>query len=101
MSLENGESKGPLQLRDSDAIGDYFVSEMRKAYANCSCDCHEELAYIDRMVFSQNSLFLLVITKSLYAWILNTVNWNIEEQMDLKNLSCSLDAEEEYLKVQG
>jgi hypothetical protein len=99
VSLERGAPKKPLLLKEAEAIGHYYTSELRKAYLNFQCDCREELTLIDKMVFSKNSIFLLIISKSLYAWILNTVKWNTEDIIDFKTLSYNLEPGEEHLKV--
>jgi len=69
------------------AIKEYLWKSFSSRFGSKYCsESMEDISEINLLQFSQNDKFLLVITRSLHSWILDTETWTTLNSIDLKKL---------------
>ena len=84
--LEDKKPKG-MTVEKMKSIKEYFWKNFSSRFASKYCsESMEDNSDINLLQFTRNDKFLLVITRSLHAWILDTEAWATLNSIDLKKL---------------
>jgi len=75
-------------MQKLDSIKEYFWKSFSSRFGPKYCsESKNDIANISLLKFSRNDKFLLVITQSLHAFILDTETWSTLNFIDLKKLN--------------